>query len=1028
MLKSPCSWRGLLFLPVYLAKKSNKEDFVLPINVTFEDVPGAGGFRTTWVDQVIPHDPDVFKGSDVIDHSAKMSNARFSRVNNFDEGNEIGYDISSYYDSYYNADYCLDGTPNYVDSIRGPCVARSRSTDAWFADINDNPTVTFVKVWLGYYNQFFHHNWGQHWMYRTFVDNVECFPIEYYSNDVITQLFNEREPMIFNCQETVVSASKVRVSVGEYGGQNPSYLFFSEVGVFENDFCPTKPEDTCNADQEANANKCHRKLCGIERGVGNTKHRCSQSTCQCTSSTTSEVIDYNIARCKCPYNLGGDFCEIDIGTPPCDEGNPCNADGSDTHHCANIKDADNMWDFKCYCRNGYSGKTCENPPPCVGPTCRGSGDVHYTTFDGTYLDNMGFCKYILTTNGACQESWPLDTSGFSFTADGDQDFFLVAGKQSNLPYDNNYTREIARLTGLHVYFRARNSGVLYRLTTENGQNGWNWEVSRGSQAGTNWAVQNTALITSSMNFEQDNVALRVYGSLTEIYIGAGTISGEDTWKDNAGSLVRDFLLKISYSKGSYGSIQIKSNCVARSNVCGVCGNFDNVEDFSKSTYGAYGNRMEWQRWMERQNYFDKSTECAWTNRDGNKVPTQALAQNNNRGKRDAASENDCSNYNAVRAACEKLQTESVFDSCDIDKAGKVTECIYDGCEIPDTYEEFACGVLQGYVAECNSDSNTDNRITSWRRNNLCPLACGANQHFESCTSYSCWPTVTSCTVDANECAAASQCVEGCFCDEGFMLDGDECVENTEDACREEEAAEMQETAAAATPCASVPCSNGATCVHDFDSDDNVTGYHCECTENFAGANCEINLVMSTTADLLATLLADSSRRRSNAIEMEDFLYHGCFCSRLDGSSSTPGKTVSAIDRICQKLTHCELCTQNTEPTDRFPFVMKMVGGDLECDGNRNTGSQMAQCVCSVGSVQQLVSYVQDNNIEEVPYQNCQYRAPSGRNYECCGADDKWLVYPDSEWTCSVDRNGMPSLSDSDGVRREWDFDADRSYA
>merc|ERR1711937_201215 len=109
-----------------------------------------------------------------------------------------------------------------------------------------------------------------------------------------------------------------------------------------------------------------------------------------------------------------------------------------------------------------------------------------------------------------------------------------------------------------------------------------------------------------------------------------------------------------------------------------------------------------------------------------------------------------------------------------DTQEKVDACIFDGCIVPSELKSFSCGIMEGFVQECN-DSGASNKIESCRRNDLCPMPCGENQHFEGCTSYACWPTTTSCDVDKNECEASSQCVEGCFCNDGYIMDGSICV-------------------------------------------------------------------------------------------------------------------------------------------------------------------------------------------------------------------------------------------------------------
>ena len=298
-------------------------------------------------------------------------------------------------------------------------------------------------------------------------------------------------------------------------------------------------------------------------------------------------------------------------------------------------------------------------------------------------------------------------------------------------------------------------------------------------------------------------------------------------------------------------------------------------------------------------------------------------------------------------------------------------CIFDSCALGDS-EIFICPMLEQYVNQCNESPDQMNRIESWRDANLCPLTCGANKEYHSCTALSCHGSVGECEVDQNECQAEKQwnCIEGCFCKPGFVLDGTECV--------------------AITPTSCPPPGQ------------------------------EIEIEIQNTSELVDLSL---SPQGLDHLDVVDFLSHGCFCSRLDNSIISKGKAVSELDQVCRQLMHCDKCKveEICAGESGYPFIVKSGSNGFVCDDSKNSECQQAQCECSVTAADNIIEYVKDTGIQSIDAESCVAKQGGGNNFECCGQDNHWMLYnAGTNLECALE-NDLPVIKEigSDEIRKQF---------
>lgn len=360
----------------------------------------------------------------------------------------------------------------------------------------------------------------------------------------------------------------------------------------------------------------------------------------------------------------------------------------------------------------------------------------------------------------------------------------------------------------------------------------------------------------------------------------------------------------------------------------------------------------------------------------------------NRRKKRAADPTSCNgDIDTITAACEQINDER-FSACGLNRTALIAGCIFDSCTAPSNAENFKCGMLAGFVADCNrADADLNYEIRSWRDNQLCPLTCGANQEFHGCAKPACFPTAQSCEVNAEECAASTDCVEGCFCKEGFLQDGNVCT----DTCHETAIEEMTQHIAASSPCSNNPCRNDAVCSKN---ENDSTDYICTCTEGWTGKNCDELPAeeFSNTLELLEFLINGNSEhtRRKRTLVAEDVLQHGCYCTRLLTGKGLSGRPVSDYDQICKDMFVCSQCkASDCSREEMYPYKVKISEGDYVCDNTSDC--KQSACECDLFHMNRLTQHERDTG-DSLDADECDELPALGEFFECCGNDKTWKMY------------------------------------
>uniref|UniRef100_S4RDG9 Tectorin alpha n=1 Tax=Petromyzon marinus TaxID=7757 RepID=S4RDG9_PETMA len=210
----------------------------------------------------------------------------------------------------------------------------------------------------------------------------------------------------------------------------------------------------------------------------------------------------------------------------------------------------------------------------------------------------------------------------------------------------------------------------------------------------------------------------------------------------------DFGLTVTYDTDHYATITVPGAFKGR--LCGVCGNYnDDERDEFTMPNGTVTTSV-----TEFGNSWVQEAGC-----DQVILPPPACTEavlSTYRG------ESFCgliSNPNGPFAVCGTVLSAFNF----------LESCVFDMCATGGD-RDVLCQSLSAFASACQAHRAT---IQAWRQQVNCLSAkqCGANSHYEVCTS-SC---PESCDGQGRRSRCGLPCHEGCRCDEGHVLSGGRCV-------------------------------------------------------------------------------------------------------------------------------------------------------------------------------------------------------------------------------------------------------------
>ncbi|CAH2318265.1 c-binding -like [Pelobates cultripes] len=347
--------------------------------------------------------------------------------------------------------------------------------------------------------------------------------------------------------------------------------------------------------------------------------------------------------------------------------------------------------------------------PTEAAVCSATGDTHYNTFDGLNYRFEGSCCYLLAKSCA-----PGNPSIPDFSI----------GKNLNSPSHN--------FAFVCCYLMIQFYDIFERF-------------DRLSTPGPDPSISQKyfsalSLLNDKVNGQYVNLPLHLWDKGVWAYQHGRRVVFRSVYG-----------LQVSYDLAYEVLVKIYSNFYGQ--VCGLCGNYNgNINDEFHLPNGSLTKsaKIFGKAWRENTYGKDCSNTCV-------------ISQNKS---------TDCKHkrlYQGVKYCGRLLSLHGLFTSChkQVNPQDYFNNCVVDLCHSGGNTKAL-CDNIQHYMTACQKAGVMH---INWRNQDLCPLTCSINSHYEICSN-SC---MNSCAQITSPIECPNDCSEGCQCDTGYYLDVDNCV-------------------------------------------------------------------------------------------------------------------------------------------------------------------------------------------------------------------------------------------------------------